>query len=182
MPLSTGAMEIPAEIIDRFRARALERIDLLESDWLVLTARDAADPDIVQEMRREIHTLKGDSRVVGFTDVNLLSHKLEDFLAVAHRLEYRVAEEFDLVVTMGFRFLAMLVRKKAGSGLGGIDLPGFLVEIDGALRDASLVQLPEENNKRITQRFRGCSARLTGWQSRPGRRSPRRRPPCSSST
>ncbi|HEY8146463.1 MAG TPA: ATP-binding protein [Kofleriaceae bacterium] len=153
MPLSTGAMEIPAEIIDRFRARALERIDLLESDWLVLTARDAADPDIVQEMRREIHTLKGDSRVVGFTDVNLLSHKLEDLLAVAHRLEYRVAEEFDLVVTMGFRFLAMLVRKKAGSGLGGIDLPGFLVEIDGALRDASLVQLPEENNKRITQKI-----------------------------
>lgn len=154
MPLTTGATEIPAEIIDRFRARALERIDLLESDWVVLTARDAPDPDIVQEMRREIHTLKGDSRVVGFTDVNLLSHKLEDLLAVAHRLEYRVAEEFDLVVTMGFRFLAMLVRKKAGSGLGGIDLPGFLVEIDGALRDASLVQLPEEtSNKRITQKI-----------------------------
>jgi two-component system chemotaxis sensor kinase CheA len=153
VPLSTGATEIPAEIIDRFRARALERIDLLESDWLALTARDAPDPDIVQEMRREIHTLKGDSRVVGFTDVNLLSHKLEDLLAVAHRLEYRVAEEFDLVVTMGFRFLAMLVRKKAGSGLGGIDLPGFLVEIDGALRDASLVQLPEESNKRTTQKI-----------------------------
>ena len=151
-PLSTGAIEIPREIIDRFRARALERIELLEAHWLTLTARQTADQDVVQEMRREIHTLKGDSRVVGFTDVNLLSHKLEDLLAVAHRLDYRVADEFDLVVTMGFRFLAMLVRKKAGSGMGGIDLAGFLVEIDGALRDASLVQLPEQN-KRTTQKI-----------------------------
>ena len=151
-PLITSAAAIPSEIIDRFRSRALERIELLEAHWLSLTARDAADPAVVQEMRREIHTLKGDSRMVGFTDVNLLSHKLEDLLAVAHRLDYRVAEEFDLVVTMGFRFLAMLVRKKAGAGLGGIDLPGFLVEIDGVLRDASLVQLPDEN-KRTTQKI-----------------------------
>ena len=151
MPLRTGIDDIPAEIIDRFRARALERIDLLEAHWLTLTSRQTADPDIVPEMHREIHTLKGDSRVVGFTDVNLLSHKLEDLLAVAHRLEYRVAEEFDLVVTMGFRFLAMLVRKKAGAGLGGIDLPGFIAEVDGALRDATLVQLSE--NKRVTQKI-----------------------------
>jgi two-component system chemotaxis sensor kinase CheA len=151
VPLRTGTEDIPAEIIDRFRARALERIELLEAHWLTLTSQEAPDPDIVQEMQREIHTLKGDSRVVGFTDVNLLSHKLEDLLAVAHRLEYRVAEEFDLVVTMGFRFLAMLVRKKAGAGLGGIDLPGFLAEVDGALRDASLVQLSE--SKRVTQKI-----------------------------
>ena len=48
MPLRTGSEDIPAEIIDRFRARALERIDLLEAHWLTLTSRETAEPDIVQ--------------------------------------------------------------------------------------------------------------------------------------
>ena len=151
-PLGTSVVALPAEIIDRFRARALERIELLEAHWLALTSRQVAEPALVQELRREIHTLKGDSRVVGFTDVNVLAHKLEDLLVVAHRLEYRVGEDLDLLVTMGFRFLAMLVRKKAGGGLGGIDLPGFLAEIDGALREATLVALPDES-RRATQRI-----------------------------
>ncbi len=133
--------DLPAEIVARFRAKALERIEKLEASWTALTSGAAPDPAVVEEAHRELHTLKGDSRVVGFTDVNLLCHKLEDLLAAAHRLDYRVAEDFDLVLTMALRFLAMLVTKKAGVALGGIDLPGFVAEVDAALRDARLVQL-----------------------------------------
>ncbi|HEU5058204.1 MAG TPA: Hpt domain-containing protein, partial [Kofleriaceae bacterium] len=140
-PVSTGALEIPLEIIDRFRARALERIGVLEAHWQGLTSRETADPRAVEDMRREIHTLKGDARVVGFIDASLLSHKLEELLAAAHRLDYRVAGDFDPVVTRGFRFLAALVRE----GAGGIDLDGFLVEAERVLRGAGPVPLPDEH-------------------------------------
>jgi two-component system chemotaxis sensor kinase CheA len=137
--------ELPAEIVARFRSKALERIEKLEASWTALTSGAAPDTAVVEEALRELHTLKGDSRVVGFTDVNLLCHKLEDLLAAAHRLDYRVAEDFDLVLTMALRFLAMLVTKKAGVALGGIDLPGFVAEVDAALRDARLVQLDDSS-------------------------------------
>jgi two-component system chemotaxis sensor kinase CheA len=58
-------------------------------------------------------------------------------VAFARRCAYRVPEDLDLVVTMGFRFLAMLVRKKVGTNLGGIDLPGFIEQIDSVLADSS---------------------------------------------
>jgi two-component system chemotaxis sensor kinase CheA len=139
--------ELPAEIVARFRAKALERIEKLEAGWTTLTSSSTPDPAVIDDVQRELHTLKGDSRVVGFTDVNLLCHKLEDLLAAAHRLDYRVAEDFDLVLTMALRFLAMLVTKKAGVALGGIDLPGFVTEVDAALREARLVQLPDPGKR-----------------------------------
>ncbi len=129
--------ELPAEIVSRFRIKALERVDRLETGWLRLTSDRSAGTDVAEEVARELHTLKGDSRAVGFTDVNVLCHKLEELQEVARRLDFRVTEDFDLVMNMGFRFLAMLMRKKIGAALGGIDLPGFIEQIDTVLRDAA---------------------------------------------
>ena len=44
------------------------------------------DNDAATLIHREVHTLTGESRAVGFTDVNLVCHKLEDLLEVARDL------------------------------------------------------------------------------------------------
>lgn len=124
------------EIIARFRTVALARIDRLEAGWNALIAH-GGDANLSAEITRELHTLKGDSRLVGFVDVNLLCHKLEDLFELASRRNYRVPDDVDLVVGMGLRFLATLVRKKAGSSMGGIDLHGFVAQIDGVLRETA---------------------------------------------
>jgi two-component system chemotaxis sensor kinase CheA len=124
------------EIIARFRTLALARIDRLEAGWNALIAH-GGDANLSAEILRELHTLKGDSRLVGFVDVNLLCHKLEDLFELAARRNYRVPDDVDLVVGMGLRFLATLVRKKAGASMGGIDLHGFVAQIEGVLRETS---------------------------------------------
>lgn len=91
------------------------------------------DDEAAGLLHRELHTLKGESHMLGFTDVNLVSHKLEDMLEVARSQGYAVDEDFDLSVNMALRFMGMLVRKKQGSQLGGIDLPGFVRQIDEVL-------------------------------------------------
>jgi two-component system chemotaxis sensor kinase CheA len=88
-------------------------------------------------VHREIHTLKGESKMLGFPDVNLVCHKLEDLFELARGRGYAIDEDFDLTVNMALRFMAMLVRKKVGARLGGIDLPGFVSQIDTILAEAS---------------------------------------------
>ena len=87
-----------------------------------------------RQIQREIHTLKGESRVMGFDDVNMVCHKLEELLGVASARGYAVDDDFDLAVNMAIRFMVMLVRKKVGSQLTAIDLPGFVRQIDGVLQ------------------------------------------------
>lgn len=127
-------MGIPDEIVMQFRTAALEHLDRVESAWqAVLTS---VDDEAAALIHREIHTLKGESSLVGFADVNLVCHKLEDLLELARSRGYAIDEDFDLAVNMALRFLAMLVRKKVGAQLSGIDLPGFVRQIDAILVEA----------------------------------------------
>ncbi len=125
-------MELPDSIVQRFRTVAVERIERVEAAWALVLAR--LDDEAATLIHREIHTLKGESRAVGFTDVNLVAHKLEDLLEVARSRGYAVDDDFDLAVNMALRFMVMLIKKKVGSHLGGIDLPGFIGQIDSILR------------------------------------------------
>jgi len=126
---------LPDEFLARFRTVALERLERLEAGWLQLT-QSGDEGNLAANMRRDLHTLKGDSRVVGFGDVNLLCHKLEDLLTLAQLRSYQVPEDFDLVVTMAIHFIAMLLRKRVGQTVGGIDLAGFVQQMDDVLREA----------------------------------------------
>ena len=132
-PEATGGRR--EEIIAQFRTVALERIERLDAGWARLVA-DPDDAEAIAMIQREVHTLKGDSRMVGFTDVDLVCHKLEDLLALARDRAYRIDEDLDLIVTMALRFMTMLIRKRAGKSLAGIDLPGFIRQIDSILAES----------------------------------------------
>ena len=126
-------MVIPEQLVQQFRVVALERLDRVETAWG--TVLSSLDDESAELIHREVHTLKGESQMLGFADVNIVCHKLEDLLEVARTRGYAVDEDFDLAINMALRFMAMLVRKKVGSQLQGIDLAGFIRQIDGLLAE-----------------------------------------------
>src|SRR5687767_9403818 len=127
-------MAQPEDLVTQFRVVAQERLERIEAAWAHMLV--ALGDDSGAALHREVHTLKGESRVLGFTDVNLVCHKLEDLLEVARARGYAIDEDFDLTVNMALRFMGMLVRKRVGSQLSGIDLPGFVRQIDQILQEA----------------------------------------------
>ena len=122
-------MAISEELVQQFRTTALARIDAIEAAWATVLSSLAEDASL--SIQREIHTLKGESRMVGFSEVNTLCHKLEDLVDVARARGYAVDDDFELSVTMALQFIALLVRKR---DLAGIDLPGFLKQMDSVLK------------------------------------------------
>jgi chemotaxis protein histidine kinase CheA len=139
-------MAIPEELVQQFRTVAQERLAKIEAAWAQVLS--ALDEEAAVLLHRELHTLKGESKMLGFSDVNLVCHKLEDLLEVARARGYAVDEDVDLAVNMAVRFMAMLVRKKVGAQLGGIDLPGFVKQID--LVVAELSAEPKQRMSGIT--------------------------------
>jgi len=118
-------VELPEEIVQQFRAMALVRIAEIEASWAHVRTSLAEDASLA--IQREIHTLKGESRMVGLMDVNLVCHKLEDLIDVARARGYAVDDEFDLSVTMALRFIAMLIRRPGG------DVAGFVKHLEAVL-------------------------------------------------
>lgn len=71
-------------LIARYRVLSIERCRLLRSR---LEGIAAGNPDILAEVKRELHTLKGDSALLGFTRIS----------EVAHACEERLLDPLDLV-------------------------------------------------------------------------------------
>lgn len=130
--------DLPEGIITRFRTLSLERLGRVEATWNSLIG-GVQDHNALREVARDLHTLKGDSRMVGFDDVHVLSQKLEELFAVAGQLDYRVSDDLELVITMAIQFLGVLLRKKSGNAVSGIDLPGFVRQVDEVLRETRAV-------------------------------------------
>ena len=138
-----GAEALPEGIITRFRSLSLERVGRVEGTWNSVIA-GVRDPKAIRDLLRELHTLKGDSRIVGFDEIHLLAHKLEELFALAKMLDYRVSEDVELVITMSIQFLGMLLRRKQADQLHAGALREWVggKEVDGpttARIDAGMV-------------------------------------------
>lgn len=130
------ATALPDEILARFQSETLERLERMEAGWAALVQQQApCDGDVARDLRRDLHTIKGDARIVGYGDVHFLCHKLEDLTDLAQLLGFRVPEPIDLVTTMAFQLLGMLVRQR-GEVVRGIDVRGFAVQVEEALQEA----------------------------------------------
>lgn len=67
------------ELLDEFLLEAQERSDEVEGLLLRLTTADAVERQaVIIRARRELHTLKGNSGMMGFSDLQQLAHMMED--------------------------------------------------------------------------------------------------------
>jgi two-component system chemotaxis sensor kinase CheA len=69
-----------SEYLGVFLDEAGENLDILERGILRLEDPGSPAPEILQEMFRAAHTLKGSSRAMGFTAFGELTHRMEDLL------------------------------------------------------------------------------------------------------
>jgi two-component system chemotaxis sensor kinase CheA len=124
---------VPDALASMFRAAAMQRLERIDEAWNTLV-RGLATEDTERGLLRDVHTLKGDAKVVGLSEVSLLCQRLEELLEAAHAKGYRVHDDVDIVVTMTIQFIGMLVRKQS-STRGGIDLDGFLKQIEQVMSE-----------------------------------------------
>lgn len=124
---------LPEEILDRFRSSSRNRLTQVEAAWNASTSGIATEQMLV-EMHRNVHTLKGDARMVQFQDIDLLCQKLEDLLAAAEANQYQVSSDIDLSVSMALDFIGLLLRRRGDQEITGIDLRGFVLQVQEALK------------------------------------------------
>lgn len=129
---SAQPVGLPETIVNRFRTVSLERLLRVES---VCSAafQGTADPETLRTAARDLHTLKGDAGIIGFADVRTLAQKLEELFAMAGQLQYRVSQDFELLVVLALQLAQMLVRGRPG--VDRVDLQGFVSHVDDLLRE-----------------------------------------------
>ena len=105
--------ERAAELKELFFESALELLQSLNEETLKLE-KEPGDLEIVRTIRRIVHTLKGDSAAVGYSELSELAHELEDALALEDGAPAVLAE---VAFAAADAFSAMLCSYRDGTTL-----------------------------------------------------------------
>src|SRR5215208_3084511 len=71
--------EIRQKLLPRFRETTADRVEKISAALLELE-RGAATPEVGEELARELHTLKGEARMMGFVGISTIVHAAEELL------------------------------------------------------------------------------------------------------
>ncbi|MGL5880146.1 MAG: chemotaxis protein CheA, partial [Xenococcaceae cyanobacterium] len=139
------------EFREVYRTATTERLQKMESGLLYLE-KNPGDRAKLEDFLREAHTLKGDSRMLGVTDVETLTHQIEECLADIKRGEGTITSDLCDRLYKGLDAISKLVREAVGGEEADVDIFSVLAELMGADTETELTsesaskQLPFEDS------------------------------------
>ncbi|MEM7246788.1 MAG: Hpt domain-containing protein [Acidobacteriota bacterium] len=139
---STGPAPGVSKFLGKFRDATVDHLQRM-NELLLLLEQDPARSEEVKELMREIHTLKGEARMMGFGDIAELSHALEDLLKAQQSEGFVRLEEVSDACFKTFDELQELLGSKLGEGPANVDIAGSCQQLrDLADRPAAAVAPP----------------------------------------
>lgn len=135
-----------SEFISYFRDEAEELLQQIDADLLQLedyVASGRADNELVNSLFRALHTVKGSSGMLQFTDVQNLAHKLENLCDLLRKERMPLSEGCVDILFSGRDFLTDLVK----AAVDGRESPAGVQEY--AARLDSFVAVYEETSNVI---------------------------------
>lgn len=137
--------DISADDLKVFLEEAESLIDLLDEDFIRLE-QEADNQDLIQEIFRAAHTLKGSSGMLGFTAMAGLAHQMEDLLDRVRKGTVAVTAEIVDALLMsldGLKVMRDHLRR-------GDDIEIEVAPLVDALRDAVAGATPAQVEQQRT--------------------------------
>lgn len=137
------------EIVDEFMIEAEEIISKLDADMVKLEKK-ADDLDLLNEIFRCAHTIKGTSGFLGFDKLSELTHKMEDVLNKLRKGELKVNPEIMDVLLESIDVLKTLLEDIRTHGESKVDLEGIKAKLIAV--DAGAMVTPAPTAKKAVTR------------------------------
>jgi two-component system chemotaxis sensor kinase CheA len=119
------------ELREIYKSVTPERLQKLESALMHLE-KQSGDRAVLEEFLREAHTLKGDSRMLGVTDVETLVHQMEDCMVAVKQGERAITEDLCDRLYYGLDAIRKLVSEAVTGEASGVNTFLVLAQLMGA--------------------------------------------------
>ncbi|MDX2089741.1 MAG: response regulator [Kofleriaceae bacterium] len=115
--------EIRRELLGEFRQAARERLERIGAAWVALESEGTASrKEHSVLILRELHTLKGEAKLMGYATVSQLAHNLEDLMVALERGAWRRAPAVGDLVLKSVDALGAMVQLSAEEATARTDL------------------------------------------------------------
>jgi len=139
-------------IMGEFIAESREHLESLEPKLLRLE-KSPGDSELLNDIFRTFHTIKGSSSFLGLTQVTQLSHKLENVLDKLRKEKIKVTSEIVDLLFKGMDILKLLIEDVASGEEKRIEkvtspslkeVEGFMEKINQSIKESEGIEVKEE--------------------------------------
>lgn len=120
--------------VPKFADENRDRIQSLNQSILAFE-KNPSSAEVLKVILREVHTLKGTAKMMGFADIVTLSHKIEDIFVKVRDGGLQPTKRLCDVVFKALDKLADMVEVKRKDTKSIIDIEAICSQIEAALRD-----------------------------------------------
>ena len=120
------------ELLEEFRNTAKERSEKISLRWIELES----NPDqagLADDLMRQLHSLKGESKMMGFSDISLIAHKTEELVLASKQKGFSKNPELGDLVLAASDAIVRLVQKRAGGHNSTFDLTALVERFEAVL-------------------------------------------------
>ena len=101
---------LDAEVLSYFAPEAQEYLESLETQLLRLE-KEQGNPEVINQLFRTAHTLKGSAYTVGFQSIGDLTHYVEDFMGAVREGRVNILSEHTDVLLGSIDVVRLLMRR-----------------------------------------------------------------------
>ena len=103
------------EILNIFRAESEEIIERLNNTLLELE-KSPTNKDLIVLLFRDAHSLKGASRMIGFSKTQNIAHKIEDILGLAKENQLQMNSQIADIIYKSVDLISKIISQSIESG------------------------------------------------------------------
>ena len=130
------------ELRTLYKAASAEHIQKIEAGLLHLE-KNPLEPAPLEQLLRETHSLKGDSRMLGVKDVETLTHQIEDILGGVKRGERALTPQILECLYQGLDAVRKIATEAVTGQPAGVSVFHVLAQLMGAGADEELSDVQE---------------------------------------
>jgi two-component system, chemotaxis family, sensor kinase CheA len=164
--ISSALIEEDQELREIYRVTSEERLLKLESSLNEL-ANHSEPAAVLETMRRQIHSLKGDSRSVGLEMVSMIAQQLEDIIKHLQNRELTFTPELSDCLSQGLNGVRGLVYEAVTGMASGVNIELLLNQLIAVFTPSALEQgtTIQVNVPSSSQTHDGEEAAPSAWAS-----------------
>ena len=158
------ALDDMKEIIDEFMIEAEEIIAKLDADMVKLE-KQSNDLNLLNEIFRGAHTIKGTSGFLGFDRLSEFTHKMEDVLNKLRKGEITINADIMDVLLESIDTLKRLLEETKSKGKAQLDLSKIkskLIAVDQGTYSAKPVSVEKKKNGKTVAAKKTPAGKKTG--------------------
>ena len=134
--------------LDIFLREAHEHLQSLQTKLLVLEKEPGNGP-LIHELLRNAHTLKGSARMLGFEDISVIGHRMEDFLKEMEDGTRAVDSASVDLLLQGTDAINRMTEALASGKESPVDVEKFIAAFDQGLSTAEAIADNQGNEQEV---------------------------------